>query len=73
MGREYNAGKKPPKSEKVKTSTAKEDKPTEEQPSQLPAASEVDPNIPPLEDVDPTKKKFKFKTPTVKPKHFYKK
>ena len=44
------------------------------QPSQLLAASEVDPNMPPLEDVDPPKKKFKFITPsTVKPKCFFKK
>ena len=60
-GREYKVGKKPPKSEKVKTSTAKEDKPTEKQPSQPPATSEVDPDMSPLEDVDPPKKKFKFK------------
>ena len=61
MGREYDAGKKTTKSEKVKTSTAKEDKPTEKQPSQPPATSEVDPDMPPLEDIDPPRKKFKFK------------
>ena len=56
-GQEYNPGKKPTKSEKLKTSTTKEDKSTEghadeRQPSQPPAASEVDPNMPPLEDID---------------------
>ena len=79
MGWEYDPGKKPTKSEKLKTSTSKEDKSTTEhtdkpQPSQLPAAPEVDPNMPPLEDVVPPWKKFKFKNPTstVKPKHFQK-
>ena len=66
-----------PNQKKLKTSTTKEDKSTEEhadesQPSLLPAAPEVDPNIPTLEDVDTPQKKFKFKSPasTVKPKHF---
>ena len=80
MGRGYDPGKKPTKSEKLKTSTPKEDKSTEEhadepQPSQLPAAPEVDPDMPPLEDTDTPRKKFKLKSPasTVKPKHFQKK
>ena len=71
---------KPTKSEKLKTSTSKEDKSTTEhtdepQPSQPPVAPEEDPKMPPLEDVDTPQKKFKFKNPasTVKPKHFQKK
>ena len=79
-GQEYDPGKKPTKSEKLKTSTTKEDKSTEghtdePQPSQPPAAPEVDPDMPPLEDVDTPWKKFKFRNPesTVKPKHFQKK
>ena len=56
-GQEYDPGRKPTKSEKLKTPTTKEDKSTEEhadepQPSQPPAAPEVDPDMPPLEDID---------------------
>ena len=57
--------KKPTKSEKLETSTTKENKSTEEhadepQPSLPPAAQEVGPDMPPLEDVDTPQKKFKF-------------
>ena len=74
-GCEYDPGKKPTRSEKLKTSPTK-DKPTEKhanepQPSQQPAATEVDPEMPPLEDIQP-KKKFRFKDPDSTPqsKHF---
>ena len=80
MGQEYDPGKKPTKSEKLKTSPTKKNQSTEghadkPQPSQQPAALEVDPDMQPLEDVDTPQKKFKFKNPesTVKPKHFHKK
>ena len=66
-GRKYDPGKKPTKSEKLKTSPIKKDKSTEKhadkpQPSQKPAATEVDPEMPALEDIQP-KKKFRFKDP----------
>ena len=65
MGHEYNPGKKPTKSEKLKTSPKKDtstEKHTEEpQPSQS-TTTEVDPKIPPLEDIRP-KKKLRFKDP----------
>ena len=48
--------------------TMHKDKLEESQPSQQ--ASEVDPNMPPLEDADQPKKKFKFKKPSSK--HFSK-
>ena len=64
-GCEYNPGKKPTKSEKLKTSTKKDtstEKQTEEpQPSQS-TTSEVDPEMPPLEDIRP-KTKLRFKDP----------
>ena len=76
MGQEYDLGKKPTKSEKLETSPTKKDKSTEKhadelQPSQQPAATEVYPEMPPLEDVMP-KKKFRFKDPgsTPRSKHF---
>ena len=64
-GREYDPGKKPTKSEKLKTSPKKDTstkKQTEEpQPSQS-TTSEGDPEMPPLEDIRP-KKKLRFKDP----------
>ena len=75
-GCKYDPGKKPTKSEKLKTSPTKKDKSTEKhadepQPSQQPAATEVDSKMPPLEDIQP-KKKFRFKDPgsTPQSKHF---
>ena len=70
-GHEYDPGKKPIKSEKLKTSPTKKDTSTEKhtdepQPSQ-PTTTEVDPEMPPLEDIRP-KKKFRFKDPDSK--HF---
>ena len=65
MGREYDPGKKPTKSEKLKPSPKKAtstEKQTEEpQPSQS-TTSEIDPEMPPLEDIRP-KKKLRFKDP----------
>ena len=62
-GCEYNPGKKPTKLEKLKPSPKKDtstEKQTEEpQPSQS-TTSEVDPKMPPLEDIRP-KKKLRFK------------
>ena len=62
-GCEYNPGKKPNKSEKLKPSPKKAtstEKQTEEpQPSQS-TTSEIDPEMPPLEDIRP-KKKLRFK------------
>ena len=59
----YDPGKKPTKSEKLKTSPKKDtstEKQTEEpQPSQS-TTSDVDPEMPPLEDIRP-KKKLGFK------------
>ena len=76
MGCEHDPGKKPTKSEKLKTSPTKKDKSTEKhadepQPSQQPAATQVDPEMPPLEDIRP-KKIFRFKDPDSTPwsKHF---
>ena len=75
MGCEYDPGKKPTKSEKLKTPPTKKDKSTEKhadeaQPSQPTTTTEVDPKMPPLEDIRP-KKKFRFKDPdsTPHPKH----
>ena len=70
-GCEYDPGKKPTKSEKLKTSPTKKDKSTEKhtdepQPSHQPAATEVDPKMPPLEDISP-KKKFRFTDPDSTP------
>ena len=72
MGCEYDPGKKPAKSEKLKTSPTKKDMSTEKhtdepQPSQPTTTTEVDPKMPPLEDIRP-KKKFRFKDPDSK--HF---
>ena len=62
-GHEYNPGKKPTKSEKLKPSpkkTTSTEKQTEEpQPSQS-TTSGIDPKMPPLEDIRP-KKKLRFK------------
>ena len=62
-GHKYNPGKKPTKSEKLKTSPKKDrstEKQTEEpEPSQS-TTFEVDPKMPPLEDIRP-KKKLRFK------------
>ena len=64
-GCKYDPGKKPTKSEKLKTSPKKDtstEKQTEEpQPSQS-TTTEVDPKMPPLEDIRP-KKKLRFKDP----------
>ena len=64
-GCKYDPGKKPTKSEKLKTPPKKDtstEKQTEEpQPSQS-TTSEVDPEMPPLEDIRP-KKKLRFKGP----------
>ena len=66
MGREYNPGKKP---SKLKTSPTKKDtseKHTDKpQPSQPTTTTEVDPEMPPIEDIRP-KKKFRFKDPESK-------
>ena len=72
MGCEYDPGKKPTKSEKLKTSPTKKDKSSEKhaeelQTSQQPATTEVDPEMPPLEDIRP-KKKFRFKDPDSTPR-----
>ena len=65
MGCKYNPGRKPTKSEKLKTSPTKKDTSTEKhQPSQ-PTTTEVDPEMPPLEDIRP-KKKLRFKDPDSK-------
>ena len=69
-GHEYDPGRKPAKSEKLKTSPTKKDTSTEKhteepQPSQ-PTTTEVDPKMPPLEDIRP-KKKFRFKDPDSTP------
>ena len=60
MGQEYDARKKRPK---IKTESK------DQQPCQ--PASEVDPDMPPLEDAEQPKNKFKFKKPASK--HFSKK
>ena len=63
-GHKYDPGKKTTKSEKLKTSPTKKnpstEKRTEEQ--QPSTTREVDPEMPPLEDIRP-KKKFRFKDP----------
>ena len=63
MGCKYDPGKKPTKSQKLKPSpkkTTSTEKQTEEsQPSQS-TTSEIDPEMPPLEDIRP-KKKLRFK------------
>ena len=65
MGREYDPGKKPTKSEKLKPSpkkaTSMEKQAEEPQPSQSTTA-EVDSKMPPLEDIR-LKKKLRFKDP----------
>ena len=65
-GCKYDPGKKPTKSKKLKTSPTKKDtseKHTNEpQPSQPTTTTEVDPEMPPVEDIRP-KKKFRFKDP----------
>ena len=76
-GREYYPSKKPTKAEKLKMSSqegkAEQKTPAadkEDHPTPMP---EVDPQMPPLEDVTLTtpKKKFRFKAPdpTTRPKH----
>ena len=64
-GHEYDPDKKPTKSQKLKPSPKKAtstEKQTEEpQPSQS-STCEVDPKMPPLEDIRP-KKKLRFKDP----------
>ena len=64
-GREYDPGKKPTKSEKLITSpkkdTSTEKQAEEPQPSQS-TTTEVDPEMPPLEDIRP-KRKLRFKDP----------
>ena len=69
-GCEYNPGRKPTKSEKLKTSRTKKytstEKHTEEQQPSQSTTTEVDPKMPPLEDIRP-KKKFRFKDPDLAP------
>ena len=67
-GREYEAGKKQTKAEKTKMAgtTDKEKTTPGQEESQQPAAKEVDPKMPPLEDIRP-KKKFRFKDPQIQP------
>ena len=72
-GQEYEAGKKQTKAEKTKmagTTEKEETTPGQEEP-QPTTATEVDPKLPPLEDIRP-KKKFRFKDPDSTPqlKHF---
>ena len=67
MGQEYNPGKKPTKAENLKMSAAKDDKAKEKhtdepQPSQPPAAAEVDLDMPPLEDIDTLERSSGSKT-----------
>ena len=73
IGREYEAGKKQTKAEKTKMAetTAKEKPTPGQEESQPTAATEVDPEMTPLEDIRP-KKKFRFKDPDSTPqsKHF---
>ena len=71
-GCEYNPGKKPTKSEKLKTSPTKKDKSSEKhaeepQPCQQSSSTDIDPEMPPLEDIRP-KKKFRFKDPDSTPR-----
>ena len=83
-GQEYEPGKKPTKVDKLKMAHTKEDKDEEKvqtpgkeesQPSQPTSTSEIDPEIPPLEDIPMSKKRLKFKDPgsIPQPKHFQKK
>ena len=70
MGCKYDPGKEPTKSEKLKTSPTKKDKPTEKpadepHPPQPTTTTEVDPEMLPLEDIRP-RKKFRFKDPDSK-------
>ena len=67
-GREYEAGKKQTKAEKTKLAETSKEKTTSGQEEPQPnATTEVDPKMPPLEDIRP-KKKFRFKDPDSK--HF---
>ena len=71
-GPEYEAGKKQTKAEKTKMAeTTDKEKTTPGQEESQPTATEVDPEMPPLEDIRP-KKKFRFKDPDSTPwlKHF---
>ena len=72
-GQEYEAGKKQTKAEKTKRAgTTEKEKTTQGQEEPQPTtATEVDPEMPPLEDIRP-KKKFRFKYPdsTPRSKHF---
>ena len=81
---EYELGKKPTKADKLKMAGTKEDKDEEKvqtlgkeesQPSQPMSTSEIDPEIPPLEDIPTPKKRLKLKDPASipQPKHFQKK
>ena len=70
MGHKYDPGRKPTESEKLQTYPTKKDTSTENhteepQPSQS-TTTEVDPKMPPLEDIGP-KKKFRFKDPYLTP------
>ena len=63
MGHEYDPSKEPTKSEKLKTSPKKDtstEKQTEEPQPSPSTTTEVDPEMPPLEDIRP-KKKLRFK------------
>ena len=82
--REYELGKKPTKADKLKMAGMKEDKDEEKvqtpgkeesQPSQPTSTSEIDPEMPPLENTPTPKKRLKFKDPgsIPQPKHFQKK
>ena len=71
-GREYETGKKQTKAEKTKLAETSKEKTTPGQEEPQPTATtEVDPEMPPLEDIRP-KKKFRFKDPDSTPqsKHF---
>ena len=68
-GREYKAGKKQTKAEKIKIAGTTENKdkektqtPGQEEPQPQPTA-EVDPEMPPLEDIMVPKKRLRFKAP----------
>ena len=78
-GQEYKAGKKQTKAEKIKMAgtTDSKDKEKTQTPGQeehQPTA-EIDPEMPPLEDVTAPKKRLRFKAPDSIPrsKHFQKK
>ena len=68
-GHKYDPGRKPTKSEKLKTSPTKKDtsmeKHTEEPQPLQPTTTEVDSEMPLLEDIRP-KKKLRFKDPVSK-------